>query len=139
MYKATLLLLINMMAASIAYAVDISKPFTCPDISPNTIRLDNGTLKIGASTYLMSNENLSSIDWLVNSEFISPDRKSIIYVMYDQRTGDIDVSYMKLSRAIDSIMPGADMDKFKVIEKVSYDIGKEKPSFLKGNNLGCKN
>ncbi|BBQ54075.1 hypothetical protein WP2S18C03_31560 [Aeromonas veronii] len=31
------------------------------------------------------------------------------------------------------------MDKFKVIEKVSYDIGKEKPSFLKGNNLGCKN
>ncbi|ELM3618261.1 hypothetical protein RYR54_003993, partial [Aeromonas sobria] len=122
-----------------SHAVDISKPFICPDISPNTIRVDSGKLKIGASTYYMSHENLSSIDWLTNSEFISDDRKNIIYIMQNQQSGNIDVSYMKLSKTIDSITPGIDMDKFKVIEKVSYDIGREKPSYLKGNNLGCKN
>lgn len=139
MLRFASLFLIYIMTTSISYAVDISKPFICPDISPNTIQLDSGKLKIGASSYYMSHENLSSLDWLTNSEFISHDRKSIIYIMQDQRSGNIDVSYMQLSKTIDSIMPGIDIDKFKVIEKISYDIGREKPSYLKGNNLGCKN
>lgn len=124
-----------------ANAVDLSKPFICPDISPNTITFSNHTLRIGGFKYDVYVENTSSIDTITNTQFLIKDQHTLIELSQITRTGEISISMMKLNTPYELTQPGSDFERYKISETVTFDISESynRNANLKGNGQGCKN
>lgn len=140
--KTNILFLISFLSlSSNVNAVDLSKPFRCPDVSPNTIVFSNNTLHIGGLKYDVYIDNTSSIQTITNTQFLSKDQLTLIELTQYTETGDISMSLMKLNTPYERIQPGVDFEKYKISETVTFDIPKPynlNPK-IKGKGQGCKN
>ncbi|MBL0542305.1 hypothetical protein [Aeromonas caviae] len=120
-------------------AVDLSAPFLCKDISPNKIYLSDNELHVGGLTYSMYNENASSTHVVTNLQFLSKDQYTLVEIRQYSRSGDIEVSMIKLSIPYGLITHSNDFSKYKVREVVSFDTSDSSDPKLMGDNQGCQN
>ncbi|MGL5225318.1 MAG: hypothetical protein ACRC8Q_08385 [Aeromonas sp.] len=102
-------------------AVDLSKPFICPDISKNTIIFFNNNLHIGGFKYNLYNANTASGDFLTNTQFLSDDQLTLIELAQYSATGEIKMSMMKLSIPYNLTNPAVDFEQYKISETVTFD------------------
>lgn len=139
--KKTLFISLLLSVSANANAVDLSKPFMCPDISPNTIHFSNNALHIGGLKYDVYIENTSSVDTLTNTQFLSSDQYTLIELTQYTNSGEISMSVMKLNTPYNLTQPGVDFEKYKISETVTFDVSESinRNPNMKGRGQGCKN
>ena len=127
--------------------VDLSRPFKCPDISPNSMRITNQKLNIGGISYPVYNENASLSPVITNAIFRNKQNTIEINLIQNTKTGKIRISFMEFKLPID-LIPINDkeymddtIERYKIYEKVTEDpksyIGNTNK--LIGEDRGCFN
>lgn len=118
-----------------AEAVDLSKSFTCPDVSPTPMHITKGGLLMGGVLYPTVNSNASMSARITTSIFGSDDGMNEIDVRQEDN-GSVTVSYMKFKvNPIDAL---GSPDDNKLFEKASFSL-ESPPIFFHSKNQGCKN
>lgn len=117
-------------------SIDLSKPFTCKDVSPSPLRITEKGLIMGGVLYPLYNPNAASTPVLTNTIFRSRDNLEEIDVVQYASDGKVNVSYMKFYSDPDQFTNYEDMDKNKVFEKASGEAVDPKP-FYHSKNQGC--
>lgn len=131
--------------ANNAYAgeqkVDLSKPFVCPDISPNTITIGDGKLNIDGVEYQLTNANASSHHNIKNMIFHDKHGVIEINIIQNRKSGLLSVHLIKFKVPISTVPANANPDHFKEYEIGSSDWGDMKKGYpyLRGEGLGCVN
>lgn len=127
------------LLSSTVSVVDLSVPFKCKDISPNTMYLSNNVLSVGGLKYNLYNENTSSAHAITNAKFLSQDQYTLIEIRQYSSSGEIEVSMMRLNTPYGLINPNNSFSEYKLKEFVSFDTSWINDPNLIGNNMGCKN
>ena len=129
-YKAVLLIISWIMlgvavpakAGMFDSSIDLSKPFTCKDVSPSPMRIIEKGLIMGGVLYPLYNprDNLEEID-----------------VVQYASDGKVSVSYMKFYSNPDQFTDYESIDNNKIFEKASGKAVDPKP-FYHSKNQGCE-
>lgn len=128
-------LLLSVFGVVNAEVVDLSLPFTCPDVSPTPMRINEKGLVMGGGIYPLVNPNTSLNPAITNTVF--GDNDGLIEVdVIQYESGKVDVSYMRF-RVNPAYVTG-DQDDNKIFEKASYGTI-EGASYFHSKNQGCKN
>ncbi|RJT50745.1 hypothetical protein [Rahnella variigena] len=118
-------------------AIDLSKPFTCKDVSPSPMRITEKGLIMGGVLYPVYNSNAATTPVLTNTIFRSRDNLEEIDIVQYASNGKISVSYMKFYSDPDKITDYEEIDNNKIFEKASREAVDPKP-FYHSKNAGCK-
>ncbi|HGB5300385.1 TPA: hypothetical protein ACIVOM_003626 [Salmonella enterica subsp. enterica serovar Virchow] len=122
--------------AAHAESIDLSKPFTCPDVSPAPMHITERGLVMGGVLYPIYNSNASLTPVLTNAIFRSRDNLEEIDVVQYSSNGKVSVSYMKFKSNPDQFTDYDAIDNNKIFEKASGEAVDPKPFFY-SKNQGC--
>ncbi|HCD1999511.1 hypothetical protein [Citrobacter farmeri] len=144
-YKAVLLIISWIMlgvavpakAGMFDSSIDLSKPFTCKDVSPSPMRIIEKGLIMGGVLYPLYNPNAASTPVLTNTIFRSRDNLEEIDVVQYASDGKVSVSYMKFYSNPDQFTDYESIDNNKIFEKASGKAVDPKP-FYHSKNQGCE-
>ncbi|EID4122201.1 hypothetical protein LBX38_003260 [Salmonella enterica] len=119
-----------------AESIDLSKPFTCPDVNPAPMHITEKGLIMGGVLYPLYDPNASLTPVMTNTIFRSRDNLQEIDVVQYASDGKISVSYMKFRSDPDQLTNYDEIDSNKVFEKASGEALQPKPFFY-SKNQGC--
>ncbi|MDE5205552.1 hypothetical protein QNN88_13095 [Citrobacter sp. ANG330] len=144
-HKAVLLIISGIMSGAAVSAkagifdssIDLSKPFTCKDVSPSPMRITEKGLIMGGVLYPLYNPNAASTPALTNTIFRSRDNLEEIDVVQYASDGKVSVSYMKFYNDPDQFTDYEAIDNNKIFEKASGEAVDPKP-FYHSKNQGCE-
>ncbi|EEO4822869.1 hypothetical protein G6K72_004441 [Salmonella enterica subsp. enterica serovar Rubislaw] len=118
--------------------IDLSKPFTCKDVSPSPMHITEKGLIMGGVLYPLYNANAASTPVLTNAIFRSRDNLEEIDVVQYTSDGKVSVSYMKFYSDPDQFIGDFEaIDNNKIFEKASGEALDPKP-FYHSKNQGCE-
>lgn len=135
----------SIFISSAAYSgeqpVDISMPFICRDISPNTITINNSRIHIDGVSYTLIAKNSHPRGNITNLIFQDTSGTTEINVMQNKKTGSLILKFIKFNTPISLIPINADIERYKEYEIGTSSWGemKKKNLYLRGDGLGCKN
>ncbi|WP_368894340.1 hypothetical protein [Kluyvera ascorbata] len=127
----------SVQASIFSNAIDLSKPFTCKDISPSPMRITEKGLMMGGVLYPLYNPNAASTPRITNAIFRSRNNLEEIDVVQDTKDGSVDVSYMKFRSNPDQFMDDASIENNKIFEKGSFEAVNPGPTYY-SENQGCE-
>ncbi|EBT2241105.1 hypothetical protein CJH86_05505 [Salmonella enterica] len=134
------LMLCAALPAFAGESIDLSKPFTCKDVSPSPMHITEKGLVMGGVLYPLYNPNAASTPVLTNAIFRSRDNLEEIDVVQYASDGKVNVSYMKFYSDPDQLVASGNfeaIDNNKIFEKASGEALDPKP-FYHSKNQGCE-
>lgn len=126
--------LLSFGAVARVEVVDLSLPFTCPDVSPAPLRINEKGLVMSGVFYPLVNPNASLSPIITNAVFTGIGGVSEIDV-FQHSDGSVDVSYMKYKKRSSGKVR---VDSDKIFEKASYSV-ENQPAYFYSKNQGCRN